>query len=321
MSNFTVTFVVVFNIFLATQVFRGCCNRMQPHLGGDLDCGSKPCSDSKDCDSSGGCNVCAYGSTDSSGAIGNSPVKTCMSLLQSCGGTPPPQNDSDALQYLIIGDPITQHMFQQSDLKKKLQCMGVEAHLAPGAPRTSADGVRCIKVWVEPNTTRWDMISFNFGAWDAVIGGANSNYGSTYQVNLKEIAGYLNNNTMGTAGENATKLVFTLTTPTPNISSCCKASDAKGGMKLCPSLIDTYNMIATEAFSQSCDGPNVYVNDLWKWVNLHCCNEVNCSYVHCDIQPSHHSQCPIEFSPKGWDYLALNFIDFVKKNLNVKPCP
>lgn len=231
-----------------------------------------------------------------------------MSLLQSCGGQTAPAKNKSLTQYLVIGDPITQQLFP-SIQKALAMDTGIEAHLAPGKPKTSADGVKCIKVWVGRDPTRWQVISFNFGIWDIAQNGQLKDSNATYGIHLINITRWL------MAYNATTKLIFTLTTPTANTSDCCPSQISGDGIKACLDDIISYNKIASETLTQISRG-KVVIDDLYGRVNRKCCGQENCSYDHCVIQPPHHDQCPVYFSSDGRNILALNVSTTVENVLN-----
>ena len=284
-------------------------------VGHALYCG-KLCKDSEDCDQAGAesCSVCAYASNSKPNADGrNQEKKICMSLLQSCGGRLAPAKNESLSQYLVIGDPITQQLFPY--VEKALENYPIEAHLAPGNPKTSADGLRCVKVWVGEDRARWHVISFNFGMWDIALNRDLKDGMATYTQNLKNITIHLIDQTMVNIGK--TKIIFTLTTPTSNTSVCCPSqSPHRHGITVCSSDVDHYNGAANYILHNFI---NVTINDLWGWVNKNCCGQANCTYEHCKIQPPHSPrQCQVYFSvPEGWEYLACDIATAVKRALNI----
>lgn len=267
-------------------------------------CG-KPCKGPNDCDSSESyqsCNVCAsrnYGDLEGID-VGK---KICMSHHEmSCGGPPLPRKSS-LPQYLVIGDSITRGLFRNLTLQTK---GFAEAYLNTGTPNTTADGVDCVDVWIGSNPDRWDVISFNFGLTDIEV---NVDI-IDYQVNLK-------NMTTSFATTKAAKnggLIFVLTTPTANSTDCCPTNDSLVTTKLCPRSIEEFNAKArqTMLLFQLKFKIHVTIDDLWGWVNLHCCHHQECQYESCDFQPSP-PPCQTDFNgANGWEYLALNVSNTVK---------
>eukprot|EP00660_Eupelagonema_oceanica_P008395 gene8395-11664_t len=76
---------------------------------------------------------------------------------------PPPAATSKKPQYFAIGDSITigQFPYVQKDLGGVAESTLVTRNAGP-AP----EGQKCISVWLGPDLSRWDVISYNFGAWD-----------------------------------------------------------------------------------------------------------------------------------------------------------
>jgi hypothetical protein len=69
-------------------------------------------------------------------------------------------------------------------------------------------------VWIGSNLDRWDVISFNFGAWDTArqTSGAGGTPLPEYTQNLKNITEFLMTTKAGKTG----KLIYVLTTPSAN---------------------------------------------------------------------------------------------------------
>lgn len=278
------------------------------------------CHTDKDCSpSSSGCNKCAYN------ADIYSNKRVCTTISQICGKPPPAQPRNASLpQYLVIGDSITRALFPQ--LKKSLGGI-VDAYVITGTVETAINGLKCIATWIGHDPNRWDLVSFNFGMWDAAAKKAASG-NATYGGVIQNITEYILSKTM-----NETKVIFVLTTPTPSITACCRTAECRPSKSSvssnlystmiipCPSCIKLYNLKAKRALS-SMFGSKVTIVDLWSWVNRKCCHEEDCSYDYCSIQPTknhfHNSQCPVYFSdPDGWNYLALNVSATVKNVLNL----
>jgi hypothetical protein len=285
-------------------------------VGHTLYCG-KPCKESKDCEQAGAdreidCSVCAYADSNTHTDGRNQEKKICMSLLQSCGGQIPPAKNKSLKQYLVIGDPITQRLFHYIENALDTGNYSIEAHLAPGKPKSSADGLRCIKVWVGRDPTRWQVISFNFGIWDIARNGDLKDDNGTYGINLMNITSWLMTSTLAYNGK--TKLIFTLTTPTANTSDCCPSQVSGPGIKACLTDIISYNRIATDTLTRYFKG--VIIDDLYGRINKRCCGRESCSYDSCAIQPHTAHQCQVYFSAEGWNVLALNVSTTVKNVLN-----
>lgn len=294
---------------------------------------NKACKTSEDCSSSATCTVCApMANVDSiishSDTVNSTNIKVpkvCMSKhTQSCGGPPLPPRKHSLPQYLVIGDSITRGYFP--NLQNRSRINGVaDAHLCPGAPNTTADGVNCVDVWLGPNPDRWDVISFNFGINDIP-----NNDILSYEVNLKNMTDIL----IKTKAAKAGKLIFVLTTPVSNSTSCCPQKSqgitqkrsllsetpvTNHQISFCPFDTETYNDKARVVMGlyrqQKVD---IIIDDLWSWANLYCCHLEDCTYAYCDIQPSP-PDCPVEFNGlNGWDYLATNVSMTVRKVLKQK---
>lgn len=229
-----------------------------------------------------------------------------MNHSQSCGGPlPAPRNESHK-QYLAIGDPITRGWFNSL-----CELEGVDSYIIPETPKTAAEGLRCIDIWIGKNRSRWDVISFNFGAWDAASRSENN---GTYAMRLINITNYILNHT----NLKEKRLIFMLTTPTPHIKSCCDG-DSKFKTGPCPDTIQCYNGAAQNTLTSRYYSTRVIIADLWGVVNQHCCKQENCRYDSCDIQPDTNSasQCPIEFSERGYQILAKHVYEIIKCALSL----
>lgn len=227
---------------------------------------------------------------------------------QMCGGPPLPPQNSSLKQYLVIGDSIARGYFP--DLKTKLKDVA-EAHLNTGFPNSTNDGVNCVSVWVGPDPDRWDVISFNFGANDTQTAHTSDFDGAlvTYEINLKNLTKSL----VSTKAAKKGKLIFVLTTPTANSSDCCpNLSSVVPKVSVCPIVVPAFNGRARYVMKRY---RNIVIDDLWGWVNLHCCQHEDCQYLSCDLQPSP-PPCQVDFTgANGWDYLATNVSAVVKKVL------
>ena len=73
-----------------------------------------------------------------------------------------PTNHSQMRQHLAIGDSITDGQFP---FFKLLLNTTVDSHLIPINGGDTGQGVTCASVWAQ-DFERWDVISYNFGAWD-----------------------------------------------------------------------------------------------------------------------------------------------------------
>lgn len=239
--------------------------------------------------------------------------KICQTRSHTCGGPPTPPNSS-LPQYLAIGDSITYGQFKYlySDLKDM-----AEAHLVTRNVGPTGEGRKCIDIWVGEDLERWDVISYNFGAWDTARqpSGAGGTPLPTYVDNLRNITEILMKIKAGRNG----KLIYVLTTPSANIKACCPANkssiDPVHGLRMlsCPLLIRQYNDAAVKLVSSYT--PKITVDNLWSWVNEHCCGSEDCWFTSCDFQPEH-GTCNVHFDgDDGWEYLAKNVSATVKELL------
>jgi hypothetical protein len=123
----------------------------------------------------------------------------------------------------MIGDSITdgQYPFVQEILTNV-----TDSHLIPINGGRTSEGVLCVSMWTK-DPERWDIISYNFGAWN--IGSADCNAsktanGSYVDPALEQYISQLVNITQQlqrTKAAKNNKLIFVLTTPSPQIPECC----------------------------------------------------------------------------------------------------
>ena len=266
---------------------------------------NKSCHSDVDCNQAEGCMMCDY-HRNKSGTF-----KLCQTLSEDCGGPPNPPNTS-LPQYLAIGDSITygQFPFIKADLEGT-----AEAHLVTRNAGPTGEGVKCVKVWVGSDLDRWDVISFNFGAWDTARqqSGAGGTSLPKYTDNLKNITDFLMTTKAGKKG----KLIYVLTTPSANTKECCPANHSDPihglGTLSCPSIIRQYNDAARQVMASYT--PKITIDNLWSWANGHCCGSEDCWYTSCDFQPGNNT-CQVHFpGANGWQYLAQNVSATVKEIL------
>ena len=268
---------------------------------------NRSCHSDVDCNQGGGCMQCDY-YRNKSGTF-----KFCQTLSETCGGPPSPPNSS-LPQYLAIGDSITygQFPFIKADLEGTC-----EAHLVTRNAGPTEEGVKCKEVWVGSDLDRWDVISFNFGAWDTArqTSGAGGTPLPEYAQNLKKITEFLVTTKAGKTG----KLIYVLTTPSANTKECCPANHSCSrihgfGTLSCPSIIRQYNDVAKQVMASF--SPMITIDNLWSWANKHCCGSEDCWYKSCDFQPGNDT-CQVRFpGSNGWQYLAQNVSATVREVLN-----
>lgn len=243
-------------------------------------CGKECPEGDADCNQAEGCMICDY--HENKNTVTHKRTKICMTRSQDCGGPPSAPNGS-LPQYLAIGDSITWGMFPH--LKEDLASVA-DSHLVSKNAGPTGEGVQCVDVWVGEDLNRWDVISYNFGAWDTARqpSGAGGTPLTKYIDNLKNITDFLMKTKAGKMG----RLVYVLTTPSANIKACCPANHSAGhdlGTLSCPSVIRAYNDAAIKLLSGYT--PKIHIDNLWSWVNLHCCGTESCWYTLCDFQPEH----------------------------------
>ena len=75
-----------------------------------------------------------------------------------------PAAEQGKTQYLVVGDSISMGYFPT--LKTTLAATHQSVH-APGNNDNTNWGSRCIKGWLGPDPSRWDLITMNWGAHDS----------------------------------------------------------------------------------------------------------------------------------------------------------
>lgn len=265
---------------------------------------NKTCHGDADCNQASGCMICDYTKSG----------KWCMTRSENCGGPPTARNTS-LPQFLAIGDSITYGWFPHA--RAFLENI-VESHLVTRNAGPTSEGCKCIDIWLGPDLERWDIITFNFGAWDTARqkSGAGGTPLPKYISNLKNISEKLLQTKAGKTG----KLIYLLTTPSANINACCPANhthqENNFGTLSCPSLIRQYNAAAVEMLQALKVPAVINIDNVWSWINEHCCGAEDCWYTSCDFQPEHGS-CDVHFDgANGWEYLAQNVSATVKEVLH-----
>lgn len=77
-----------------------------------------------------------------------------------------PAAEQGKTQYLVVGDSISMGYFPT--LKTTLAATHQSVH-APGNNDNTNWGSRCIKGWLGPDPSRWDVITMNWGAHDSAF--------------------------------------------------------------------------------------------------------------------------------------------------------
>jgi len=285
---------------------------------------NKTCQGDADCDQGSGCMQCDWEKVPPGHPR---TKKVCQSVSESCGGAPAPacKAESKLFQHLSIGDSITDGTFPF--LKTDLH--GVAASFLIGRNGgPTGEGVKCIKTWID-DPTRWDIITYNFGAWDTARQPGMKTGGTPlpqYIENLRNITAALKETRAYSLG----RVVYVLTTPSDNrhdnATSCCPSKQhlypGTLGTLSCPTVIKAYNDAAVAMLQE--EFPKVQIDNLFAWVNLHCCGSEDCFYKSCDFQPraGRPLSCNVHFNGldkdghTGWEYLARNVSGTIKTLLH-----
>ena len=195
----------------------------------------------------------------------------------------------------------------------------VDSHLIPINGGDTHEGVACASVWAQ-DLERWDVVSFNFGAWD--IGSTDCNATkdpTTGQYKDEALRGYVSRLTNITAQLNRTraarsgKLVYVLTTPAPQVPECCDdpAAPASGGSVPRNGTLGTHTctkrtVVFNQAARELLEPMGVKILDLYSWVGKRCPTPYG---YNCPIQTMKKGDpCQVHFDrPDGWRYVAEGY--------------
>jgi hypothetical protein len=222
-------------------------------------------------------------------------------------------NRSHMPQHLLIGDSITDGQFP---FVKTMLNATLDSHLIPINGGDTGEGQTCASVWAQ-DLERWDIISYNFGAWD--IGSSDCNLtkdasGQYLDARLEEYISRLANITAQLkhtrAGRNG-NLVFVLTTPSPDVPECCddpKVSPAghfraATGTHTCVKRTIVFNEAARALLVQL---GGIHILDLYAFVAQKCPTPYT---YDCSIQTMKKGDpCQVHFdNPLGWEYVAHGY--------------
>ena len=319
---------------------RACHSHCMP--AGNGTCGS-PCQNAqRDCEprqwtsnaSDTGCSFCER--------YGNHTGPLCMTLeSKCCNHARPgsreevffkcdyPTNHSSLPQHLLIGDSITdgQYPFIRASLNTTL-----DSHLIPINGGDTGEGQACASVWAQ-DFSRWDVISYNFGAWDIDSSDCNLTKNASSGLYLDaRLAQYIERLTNITKQLQATKaakngkLVFVLTTPSPQTPECCDdpkqqvqeqeqaqeqaqaAAWVGTGTHTCVKRTVAFNTAAKALLVPM----GIKILDLYAWVGKRCPTPYE---YDCGIQTMKKGDpCQVHFdNPRGWEYVAQGYAAGIRK--------
>ena len=228
-----------------------------------------------------------------------------------------PTNRSSMPQHLAIGDSITDGQFP--DFKALLNTT-VDSHLIPINGGDTGEGVTCAGVWAQ-DYERWDVVSYNFGAWDVGSSDCNLTRNATGQYLDPKLQLYVDRLTNITAQLNRTRaartgrLVYVLTTPSPQVPECCDdpsaAAAAVGPGKLGTHTCVKRTAVFNEAAKILLQPMGIKILDLWAWVAKKCPTPYR---YDCPIQTMKPGDpCQVHFDqPDGWAYVAQGYAAGIK---------
>ena len=287
-----------------------------------------PCTNNNDCppriwspnNASGtGCSYCER--------YGNHLGPFCMTLERKCCNHLCPgtrkecffscdyPTNSSLPQHLLIGDSITDGQFP---FVRDLLNTTLDSHLIPINGGDTGQGQTCASAWAQ-DFVRWDVVSYNFGAWDIDSSDCNltKNASGIYmdeglEIYVERLANITSQLQKTKAAKNG-KLIFVLTTPSPQVPECC---DDPSAVPVAPGQLGTHTCTKrTAVFNEAAKALlvplGVKILDLYAWVGKRCPTPYT---YDCTIQTMKKGDpCQVHFdNPHGWEYVAQGYAQGIK---------
>jgi len=235
------------------------------------------------------------------GTAGNS---TCSCQTPKCQLGPSSPANASLIQYLMIGDSISQGMFKYVKANLTSASAGYEVTHNPGNANSVNWGNHCLDCWtrsVDATPRKWDVISFNFGLHDLGYDTERLSL-DQYGVLLADIT----NRLVELQERDGTKLLWVTTTPVPTVP----VYDADGPCnttKSClnPPRYDDDVVLFNKKAQQVISDLKISTLDLYEFVIEKCGGR---GYAHCDG-----FQLPenVHYTTAGWQALSTLMIESV----------
>lgn len=211
----------------------------------------------------------------------------CACQTQECVPLPsqqPPRPGKK--QYLVVGDSVSMGYF--SSLKESLQG-GFDVVHAPGNNDNANWGRKCIKGWLGPDPSRWDVITFNHGLHDLAYPDNEHLDQQLYSKFLAEEIKVLQTNCP------KAKLAWVATTPVPTNPPPQKGKDCTLIPGRLESQVLLYNQYAASTVAAAA-GSAIPTIDIHSTITDYC----GAGYAQCNI-----TQCAgPHFSKEGFAMLG-----------------
>ena len=243
------------------------------------------------------------------GTVGNT---TCACGTPKCSdGKPAPANAS-APQYLQIGDSVSLGAMPRTFAN--LSAHGIECEHNPGNAASANNGAHCQRKWVQADTRKWDVISFQYGLHDLAF--------DEERISVQQYRALLANLTdelVAVQKAQGTKLIWVTTTPVPTVPTYSVDGPCNVTAKcLNPPRFDAdvrlYNAAAASIISAAnAAGATIETLDLYALVIEQCGGAAAYAKNSC---PGFQLPANVHFADAGWQALASVTVQSVLKAIS-----